>query len=67
VSRSSLFFHSFHTGCEAFRIRMLGAVPPLFHTLSYHNVSIFVGTTVYRDGRGLYRKIILKFILIEMS
>jgi len=49
-----------------FRIRMLGAVTPLFHTLSYHNVSICAGTTVYRDGMGLYKMIILKLILIKI-
>jgi hypothetical protein len=43
---------------------MSGAVPPLFHSLSYHNVSISAGTTVYREGIGLYRRIILKLVLI---
>jgi len=45
---------------------MLGAVTPLFYALSYHNVSICAGTTVYREGIGLYKMIILKSILIKI-
>jgi hypothetical protein len=66
VARGSLFIHSFHTGCGAFSLGMLGAVPPLFLKISYHNVSISAGTSVYREGIGLYRRIILKLILIKM-
>jgi len=45
---------------------MPGAVPPLFHIHLYHNVSISAGTTVYREGIGLYREIILKLIVIKI-